>query len=996
MIFTPSEEGALNKSLPIFQTMDITRIQATYYAHELLRRRPSDDLDRLTASLQDAQVDLNPHQIDAALFAFQSPLSKGVILADEVGLGKTIEAGIVIAQKWAERNRQLLVICPANLRKQWSQELADKFFLPSLILEKKSFNRIIDLGNLNPFDQPDTILICSYQFAKQKHPYLTKVPWSLVVIDEAHRLRNVYKPTNKIANTIRTSLLHAPKILLTATPLQNTLLELYGLVSIIDEYTFGDLKSFKAQYGRVTDSVEAFTELKSRLEPICKRTLRRQVLEYIRFTNRIPLVEEFYPHEEEMELYDQVTEYLQRPKLYALPFSQRQLMTLILRKLLASSSFAISNTFLGMEKRLKAILDKQKDFDHVLVEELKENYDDFEGVKDDWVDDEEEDESDDDSDFTDRQLTPEEIEELKAEMDTLLRFHELARSIDRNSKGEKLIVALDKGFETLRDLGAEQKAIIFTESTRTQSYLKSILEESGYRGKLVLFNGSNNDPQSKEIYKEWLLEHGGTDRVTGSMTADKRQAIVDYFRNQATIMIATEAAAEGINLQFCSLVVNYDMPWNPQRIEQRIGRCHRYGQKFDVVVLNFLNKANAADIRVYELLAEKFNLFNGVFGASDEVLGAIGSGMDFEKRIAKIYQDCRTEEEIRRAFDTLQQELEPEIVENLEQTRQKLLEHFDEDVQKRLRVNLSVGRDNMDRFESMLWQTTQFSLNDVATFDNEQFLFTLNSNPFPELPIHAGPYKMVRQTATEKKTEVTVPPDSNLYRVGHPLAKRILADLMDQPELRASAVIDLSGSGRKFSVLDPFIGRGGWLRLTKIRIDSFDTEEHWLVSCVTTDGEEMNGSDALKLFSLPMDVDHWEDSDYPTLDMMNEIKEREKSVLLKSIQERNASFFNVEMDKLDKWAEDMKISLEREIKDLEAEIKLKRADSRRTLDLTAKIALQRIIKDLEHKRNEKRRSLFESQDEIDARKENLLNEIEKRLGQNILKHDVLFLRWSLI
>ena len=158
----------------------------------------------------------------------------------------------------------------------------------------------------------------------------------------------------------------------------------------------------------------------------------------------------------------------------------------------------------------------------------------------------------------------------------------------------------------------------------------------------MLFNGTNTDPKSKEIYQAWLKKHAGTDRVSGSPAADMRAALVDYFRDEAAIMIATEAAAEGINLQFCNLVVNYDLPWNPQRIEQRIGRCHRYGQKFDVVVVNFLNKSNAADQRVYELLDEKFRLFNGVFGASDEVLGAVESGVDFEKRIAAIYQKCRT------------------------------------------------------------------------------------------------------------------------------------------------------------------------------------------------------------------------------------------------------------------------------------------------------------------------------------------------------------------
>src|SRR5207302_2664322 len=180
-------------------------------------------------------------------------------------------------------------------------------------------------------------------------------------------------------------------------------------------------------------------------------------------------------------------------------------------------------------------------------------------------------------------------------------------------------------------------------------------------GKIVHVNGSNSDPKSREIYEAWLARNVGTDRVSGSPTADKRAAIVEYFRDQASIMIATEAAAEGINLQFCNLVVNYDLPWNPQRIEQRIGRCHRYGQKFDVVVVNFLNKKNAADQRVYQLLDQKFRLFNGVFGASDEVLGTIESGVDFEKRIVSIYQKCRTPEQIEFEFDQLQDELEGEI-----------------------------------------------------------------------------------------------------------------------------------------------------------------------------------------------------------------------------------------------------------------------------------------------------------------------------------------------
>ena len=266
----------------------MTDFHAKYIAHELTRRCASDSVEKLTAVLSDAQVDLNPHQIEAALFAFRNPLSRGAILAEEVGLGKTIEAGLLIAQKWAEQKYHILVIAPANLRKQWAQELADKFFLPSAILESKTFNETVRAGNLNPFKQ-NAIVICSYQFVKKMEPYIRQTLWDLVVIDEAHRLRNVYKPTNKIANAIKQAVAPFRKVLLTATPLQNSLLELYGLVSIIDDFAFGDLKTYRARFTRLAND-DDFNDLKERLRPICKRTLRKQVLEYVPYTDRHAIV----------------------------------------------------------------------------------------------------------------------------------------------------------------------------------------------------------------------------------------------------------------------------------------------------------------------------------------------------------------------------------------------------------------------------------------------------------------------------------------------------------------------------------------------------------------------------------------------------------------------------------------------------------------------------------------------------------------------------------
>ena len=669
----------------------ITDFHAKYIAHELTRRCASDSVEKLTAVLSDAQVDLNPHQIEAALFAFRNPLSRGAILADEVGLGKTIEAGLLIAQKWAEQKRRVLVIVPANLRKQWSQELADKFFLPSAILENRTFNEAINAGNLNPF-QKDAIVICSYQFARKMEPYIRQTQWDLVVIDEAHRLRNVYKPTNKIANAIKQSIAPFRKVLLTATPLQNSLLELYGLVSIIDDFAFGDLKTYRTRFTRLSND-DDFKDLKERLQPICKRTLRKQVLEYVKYTNRHALVQEFVPTPDEQRLYDLVSEYLQQPALYALPASQRSLMTLILRKLLASSTYAISHTLNGLAVKLESAAKKSEAVDTPPAQ-LGNDWEELDELADEW----EPDEGEEQGKVEEPRFSPEQVADMRKETAKLREFHSLARSITKNSKGEVLLTALRRGFAAAAQAkhgegGAtlQQKALIFTESRRTQEYLFKLLQETEFAGKVMVFNGTNSDPASKEIYRRWLEKNQGTDRVSGSASADMRAALVEYFRDEAAIMIATEAAAEGINLQFCNLVVNYDLPWNPQRIEQRIGRCHRYGQKFDVVVVNFLNKNNAADQRVYQLLDEKFRLFSGVFGASDEVLGAIESGVDFEKRIAAIYQKCRSPQQIGFEFDQLQRELDEEIAAGQQDAREKLLDNFDQEVVEKVRIESKVG-----------------------------------------------------------------------------------------------------------------------------------------------------------------------------------------------------------------------------------------------------------------------------------------------------------------
>lgn len=949
----------------------ISAHQSKFYAYDLTKRCPPESLEKLAGALVDAQVDLNPHQVEAALFAFQSPLSKGALLADEVGLGKTIEAGLVLSQKWAERKRRILIITPANLRKQWHQELQEKFFLPGTILEARSYNAEVKKGNFSPFEPKDSIIICSYQFARGKATDISRIRWDLVIFDEAHRLRNVYKTSNVIANTLKQALKDAPKLLLTATPLQNSLLELYGLVSIIDEHTFGDLKSFREQFANLNDP-HIFGILKSRLKPVCHRTLRRQVTAYVPYTERHAVLEKFEPSDSEDKLYHLISDYLQRDNLQALPTGQRTLMTLVLRKLLASSSFAIAGALESIIRRLEAQIKVATPPETTLSEELDEDYEALDETAEEWPEDD---------DYVEP-LSEAEHKAIAREITDLKSFHELAVSISTNRKGEALLTALTQAFKGRE--AAECKAIIFTESRKTQDYLLRTLANSPFKEGIVLFNGTNNDPRSKEIYAEWLERNKNTDNVTGSKTADMRSALVDYFRDKGQIMIATEAGAEGINLQFCALVVNYDLPWNPQRIEQRIGRCHRYGQKNDVVVINFLNTKNEADARVFELLAKKFLLFEGVFGASDEVLGAIESGVDFEKRIAEIYQRCRTPQEIKAAFDQLQLELSAQINDSMAKTRQQLLENFDAEVHEKLRVSMETGQAYRTQYERNLMALTRFELGDNASFPEGKDGFELKKNPFSasnDIPL--GMYELPRRSG-----------EAHFYRLAHPLAEQVLQQAKNRPLAPAEVTFDHT-VGPRVTALSPYVGKSGELWLSLFTIETMDQfEDHLLVSAVTDDGEIIEDELARRMLSIPV---------ASTVDLLElgqnthiqNILSRKKAEIQLHVSERNAALFELEADKLDSWADDLKVALEREIKDVDRQIKEAKRAATIALTLEEKLAGQKQIKSLETVRNNKRRALFEAQDEIDVRREKLIADIEGKLKQRSSDVEIFRIRWRL-
>jgi len=945
--------------------------QAKYFAY-FLTREGLDEGEGLTQSLSSARVDLNPHQVDAAMFALRSPLSKGVLLADEVGLGKTIEAALVLSQRWWERQRHLLLIVPASLRKQWATELREKFSLPSVILDAKRVKDLAKVGKPNPLGRGEGIVIVSYEYASRIADQIRAIPWSLVVFDEAHKLRNVYKAAETSrAAILRDALVGRQKLLLTATPLQNNLMELYGLVTIIDDTYFGSEQAFRTEFGGSADKVSQAL-LARRLEPICKRTLRRQVQKagLINYTNRLPKTFDFTPDKLETDLYEHMSDYLQRDDTLAVGQNGRHLVTLVLRKILGSSSFAVAATLDKMVTRLERKL--------AVNEEALADIDGVEETAEEWREDGDAGEAEALEDETDDAIEDIDPEHLKAEIEELTRYRDLAASIQTNAKGNALVKGLSGVLSEIVSKGGQRKAVVFTESVRTQTYLREVLERSGFEGQTVVLNGSNSDKDSNAIYKAWLEKHRGTDVVSGSKTADMKAAIVEAFRNDRTILIATESGAEGINLQFCSLLINYDLPWNPQRVEQRIGRCHRYGQKIDVTVINFMNRKNQAEARIVQLLDQKFKLFDGVFGSSDEVLGAIESGVDIERRILDIVQSCRTNDQINEAFDALQAEFSVEIDEAKTEARNKLLAEMDDKVIARLIDRKGEVAASLDEFK--------------------RALLTLARAELPEArfhPDHVERFDYDGDTYSSEWPEA----DERGWRFFR-LADEGLADgLVERAKARelvpARVDFDYGAYDGNLADVAALRGRDGWLRVARLKLNTpARTFDELVCAAFTDDGGAVHSETVERMLSVPARIvgDVLEAAPEPHLTTVLEAGQTE---IVGRAQERLGDFLNEEEERLDNWRDDARVSYDHQIKALTKEANEKKKIARAAQNLQEKVELQREASALKRQADDLQHQLYTRLKEIDDERERMLDEIAEKLNLTPEMTTLFTIRWSL-
>lgn len=482
-----------------------------------------------------------PHQTETArkvLFEMRGR----AILADEVGLGKTIEAGLILKEYFVRGLvRKVLILVPASLVLQWVRELNQKFGIPAVAQKKEH-------------SWQNDVVVASMDTAK-RDPHkaiLLGNEYDMVIVDEAHKLKN--KKTTNYQFMLKLRKKYC--LLLTATPVQNDLSELFNLITLLKPGQLGGQNDFAANFVVDKRLPKNEGQLKEELSKVMIRNRRGDG--ELQFTKRIVRNIHVELSPEEKKLYDGVTSFV-KDQYQANGGDLTSMLSLVtLQREVCSSRDAVFVTLVNLCKK----------------------------------------------------LAPD-----SPVRDAVWDLVGIIKTIQANSKAEKAM-------ELIRD--TEEKVIIFTEYRATQEYLLNYFRDRGMSA--VPYRGGMNRGK-----KDWMM---------------------DLFRGRHQVMIATEAGGEGINLQFCHQMINFDLPWNPMRVEQRIGRVHRLGQKHDVKIYNLSTKGTIEE-HILNLLHEKINMFEMVIGQLDVILERFEKNQSLEKSIYKILLESQSDEEIASGVDML-------------------------------------------------------------------------------------------------------------------------------------------------------------------------------------------------------------------------------------------------------------------------------------------------------------------------------------------------------
>ena len=481
--------------------------------------------------------------------------------------------------------------------------------------------------------------------------------------------------------------------------------------------------------------------------------------------------------------------------------------------------------------------------------------------------------------------------------------------------------------------------------------------------------------KSKEIFNDWIEKHPNIQKNSKSILM--REAILNKFKESGKILISTEAGAEGLNLQFCSLVINYDLPWNPQRVEQRIGRCHRFGQKHDVVVINFISKDNAIEQRIYELLNNKFNLFNEILGSSDTILGNIEDGKDIERSIIDIYKNCRTEQEIQNAFDNIQNIYKDEISQSLRKTKENLLNYFEEDLQQYFKEILDGAEKSVSEIEKTIWKLLMsLWLSNIEMIDDCSFKKDGIS------------YRLISKNQ-----------DSNNYNdfgLGTDLGKKLLDEANRINRKNGHINFDITNYPYKISRIEKIKGNTGYITLKKVRIDSFEKEECLIFNGILEDGTRLEQDVCEMLFRLnTKEYEKEIESNTLTYDLEKDSDINVKSAITK-IQIRNNEYLTGEIEKINSWADDKILSIQLDVENMRAYRKELQIKSDLAANMEEKERIEKEILQISKKIKNSWLELANAEDEVEIERKKMIESIKREMQKETTVEDIFTISFSVV
>lgn len=752
--------------------------QAKYKSLELWRKRSLSDLERFVPSFYKRGIQVYPHQIDAAVSALFNPYSKGFILCDETGLGKAIEAMLVISQLYFEGKNKIVVISPNPLIAGWREKL-NKF-------------DILSTEHLEEVESANKVLVIGYNAASDIWEQLKGIKWDLVVFEEAHRLRKYYTNENIVATNLHNAFIGRQKLLLTATPMQVNVMDLFGLINFIDDTVFIGDKNF---YKRYYKKPENYAELRDRLMPFTYRTLRNQVKVDICLPERYIHTQHYTLNEKEQELYKELERYINKPNKIAFPEMDLYELSLMFFKLFSSSIYALSKTLSGVYFRLNQM---------GKAEAIKEAV------------------------------------EIKKLLD-------LSTSIVNTSKWEVFIKGLSKGLEELKAKGNDEKAIIFTENKQTQEYIL------------------------RQLNKEKIKA------ITFESVED-----IEKFKKSKTqiVMVATDLASEGFDMQFCSFIINYDLPWNVQKIEQRIGRCHRIGQQSEVFVLNFLNNENFADVRFYELVYKRTTMFEGILGASDNLISNVSSG-DVEQSLKGIISSARTNAEIESDFLQIQNVYKDYVEESKDNSNELLFNTFDDETAKRTKNYAEIIKKKCEKLKDELWDFCKYAFNGYGTIDEENKIILVNRSPFSSGNIPS--WKLCME-GNESKDRIISLSNNTVKKIADKI------DLSDRTEGKITFIDSTNKHSKK----------SGYIALYKMQvyISGKEYSGYSILHFVGIDsiGNQITHDKCSEIFNLKAESNSEEKLSESVCETLTNIFENQKQVLIENANQDNLKWIAIEVN----------------------------------------------------------------------------------------------------